>query len=313
LDLDFETDASKRYLSISDKAVASCNALLSAVDVRKLGDRFIDSIIYLVRKATADRFQQEAESLAERHRTDWQSILLANVSYDVMLSTIGCSTIALPTPNGPVVARNMDWPPQGLLAKASHLLKCRKSNGSFVHAAWPASIGAVTGLSERGFAIVVNAAENPEDESLAGYPVLLFVRSVLEDASDFQDAVRRLSSEKLAMSAMITVVGTDNKERVVIERSPSICARRWPGDGKPLIVTNHHRALLPAQPCQRYERLEEMLATRSEADVPEEDALLTMLTDKGVMQEITAQHVTIRPKDNLMRLYVPTALLNHNG
>ena len=113
--------------------------------------------------------------------------MLANISYDLVLAYFGCSTVALPTPSGPVVARNMDWWPEDILAQCSYLIRCfRGSTFHFANAGWPGAIGVVTGLSARGFAVVLNAVLSPEGICKTGYPVLLHLRRVLEDAPSFE-------------------------------------------------------------------------------------------------------------------------------
>src|SRR5438552_4680091 len=107
----------------------------------------------LVRLRTLNRFHAEIVSMARQVHADWRDVMLANISYDLLIATFGCSTIALATPSGPVVARNMDWWPENILAQASYLVRClRKGAMQFVNAGWPGASGVVTGLSSRGFA-----------------------------------------------------------------------------------------------------------------------------------------------------------------
>ena len=168
---------------------------------------------------------------------------------------------------------------------------------AFANAGWPGAIGVVTGLSGRGFAIAVNAVSCPEKARLTGYPVLLHIRRVLEDASGFDDAVRAPTDQKLVTSCLLTVVGTANEQRVVIERSPTRHAHRWGQPGAALIATNDYRSLF--QPvahdaaeiyettCMRYSALCEFLANHDERRPVEDSALLYMLSDPSVIQTIT--------------------------
>jgi hypothetical protein len=155
-----------------------------------------------------------------------------------------------------------------------------------------------------------------------GYPVLLHLRRVIEDAADFADAVRMLSKQKLTTSALFTLVGSKNDERVVIERAPKRHAHRWGKPNEPLLTTNDYRLLdqpaggdtwdLERTSCSRYARLWH-LATRKPAGEPVADEeLLYWLTDDEVRQEITAQHVLIRPARGEMKLFVPRWLVQGN-
>jgi hypothetical protein len=228
--------------------------------------------------------------------------------------------VALPTPSGPVVARNMDWWPEDILAQTSYLI--RYSDGGefqFANAGWPGAVGVVTGLSARGFALVLNAVTSPEGIRRTGYPVLLYLRRVLEDAQDFDEALTLLSEQTLTAPALITLVGTHNEQRVVIERTPRRYAHRWPeGDG-PLVATNDYRVLFRPEArddsvlyrttCSRYDALCWFFARhRPDQDV-EDAALLYILSDPAVIQGITAQHIILRPRQATTRLFVPRRLL----
>ena len=320
LDIDLALPVEQRYAAIPPQAIGACKALLSAIlaqipmTARPLADA--------VRVRTGNRFHPSACALAELHGLSWRDVMLANVSYDLFLASLGCSTVALPTPAGPVVARNMDWMPEGLLARASYLLRyVRNGTLAYAHAAWPASIGVVSGLSAHGFAVIVNAVRSPEGVNLSGYPVLLFLRRVLEDAADFRAALKLLTAQTLAMSALITLVGSENDERVVIERSPAKHALRWGQPGQALMTTNHYRALYPLHPldagipypegCPRFNRLCRLLEHYDEtaAAAAGDEQLLRILSDPEVIQEITAQHIIIRPRQRELKLFAPSRLV----
>ena len=312
-DLDADLPAEARYAALPPEAIGHCNTLLAAImaQIPPTSAPLADA----VRAKTGGRFHDAALALGARHGRDWRDMMLANVSYDLFLASLGCSTLALPTPSGPVVARNMDWFPESLLARASYLIRYHRSGKpAFSHAAWPASIGTVTGMSARGFAVVVNAVRSPEGVNLGGYPVLLFLRKVLEDAANFRAALDLLSLETLAMSALITLVGTQNDERVVIERTPTRHALRWGEPGRPLMTTNHYRQLYAPEEskpegCTRFNRLCEFLNSYDATREADDEELLSMLSDPGVIQEITAQHILMRPRQQEMQVFVPGRLL----
>lgn len=74
------------------------------------------SISDVARIRTAGRYHSEVYALAKILNTTWRNIMLANISYDLTLAKIGCSTVVLPSPTGPIIGRNMDWWPEDLLA-----------------------------------------------------------------------------------------------------------------------------------------------------------------------------------------------------
>jgi len=313
VDVDLTKRGPERYRGLTLQHVAAGQDLLNAV--KRQIPSVLKPIADGVRLRTGSRFHDEALDLGEMMGTSWRDVMLANISYDLAISQIGCSTVALPSPSGPVVARNMDWIPEDLLARASVLLRYYKDGElRFTNAGFPASIGAVTGMSERGFAVVINAVGSPEGLKKTGYPVLLFLRRVLEDAHDFKEALEWVSTQTLATSALITLAGTENGERVIVERSPTKAALRWGEAGKPLFVTNHYRELYPTAGderswCSRYNRICELTEGFDAARELTDDLLLYGLSDPAVMQTITAQHILMRPRQREMKLFVPSHLL----
>jgi hypothetical protein len=320
LEIDLDKPIARRFADVSAEALAAGARLLSAVteavpaNARVLAD--------LIRLRTLNRFHNEIVSLAHQIHTDWRNVMLANVSYDLLIATFGCSTVALPTPNGPVVARNMDWWPEDILAQASYLVRYHNHGKLyFVNAGWPGATGVVTGMSGRGFAVVLNAVTGPEGHSRLGYPVLLHLRRVLEDATDFDSARRSLCEQRLIASALFTLVGAENHQRVVIERTSTRFAERWPSAvDEPLITTNDYRLLFRPETrdgpeiyqttCSRYEAMCAYFAGhRADRDI-DDNALLYILSDPSVIQTITAQHIIMRPRTQQIRLLVPRRLLN---
>jgi hypothetical protein len=317
IDIDLDRPPAERYAAVPPEAFAAGKRLLASVmeQVPPLALLLAD----WVRLRTAGRFHREAVSLARQVGVSWRRVMLANVSYDLMLAALGCSTVVLPTPRGPVLARNMDWWPEQILAQTSYLLRVRRGDRfAFASAGWPGAIGVVSGLSARGFAVVLNAVTGPEGVRKTGYPVLLHLRRVLEEARDFDEALRLLSEQTLAAPGLFTLVGSDNRQRVVIERTPTRHAHRWPG-GEPLITTNDYRLLLPTEShgeaeiyrttCHRYDALCRFFAGHRPEREVEDAALLYILSDPSVKQSITAQHVIIRPRTGEVRLLVPRHLV----
>jgi hypothetical protein len=318
LEIDLVKPVSWRFNDIPPEAFVLGRRLLNAVlrEIPTIARMAAD----WARLRTANRFHAEAVSLAQQVDADWRDVMLANLSYDLVLAAFGCSTVVLPTASGPVVARNMDWWPEDILAQASYLIRCSR-NGVFqyANAGWPGAIGVVTGLSARGFAIVLNAVISPEGIRKTGYPVLLHLRRVLEDAQHFDEALAMLSEQTLTASALLTLVGTRNEQRVVIERTPTRHAHRWPEGDEPLVATNDYRVLFRPQTyegpviyqttCARYDALCRFFAGHRPDQEVEDTALLYILSDSTVIQGITAQHIILRPRQGVTRLWVPRWLM----
>jgi hypothetical protein len=277
----------------------------------------------LVHRRTEGRFEAEINAYAAAAGVEPATLMIANLSYDLLLAGLGCSTLALATPTGPVLARNMDWVPERPLAQASCQVRyVRGAKLQFVVAGWPGASGVVTGLSTRGFAIALNAVDAPgEPRELKGYPVLLFLRRVLEAAANFDQARDLLARETLASPALFTIVGTTNDQRAVVERSRKRCAVRAADGDQPLVATNDYRRLYPPREsaaseltrttCHRYDALCGMLAGRPAGGAYVDEELLYLLTDSRVKQTITAQHVIARPARGEMRTLVPRDLIEN--
>jgi len=317
LDLDATLPLERRLAAIDDDAIRDGRRLLEAIMAEV--PSWALGIADLVRLRTGGRFHAEAVAFARRCGVAWRSVMLANVTYDLAMMFVGCTTVALPGPRGPVVARNMDWWPQDVLARTTYLL-CYWDGERLLRAeaGWPGGIGTVTGLSGRGFAVVLNAVRCGAGCDRLGYPVLLFIRTVIDDAADFDDAVHRLSTQHLAAPCLLTVVGTGNDQRVVLERTPKRCCVRMAAIDEPLITTNHYHLLEspvidplaePRSSCARFDGMSQFLAGYDAASEPDIERLLYYLSDPCVIQDITAQHVVIHPASGTMRLFVPRRLV----
>jgi hypothetical protein len=244
------------------------------------------------------RFSQAAELLG----ADPVDLALAALSYDLTLGRLGCSTAVLATPAGPVIARNLDWVPTDRIAQAS----CVTTTPGGLQAGFVGGVGVVTGLSRNGFAVVLNAVGCDQLDP-AGYPVLLFLEHLIDQSRDFEEAVQRASVTPLMTSALLTLAGTRNHQRAVVERTPGTSAVRSARGDELLLTTNHYRALARPSWCDRYGCLEEKLA-RVRAK-PTDEQLLECLTALPVYNPLTTQHVLLHPASQTLRLFVPGALL----
>jgi hypothetical protein len=317
--IDLDALAHVRYPGLPASLLAAGRALLNVVEPRP--EPGLLPLADLVEERTAGRFAAEFRGWAAAVGVDPRELILANVSYDLFAASLGCSAAALATAEGPVLARNMDWWPEEALARASVVLThARGGRTVFANAGWPGSVGAVTGLSAAGFAVSLNAASGLEPPDPAGYPVLLHLRRTLEDAGGFAEAVEMLSRERLAASGLFTVVGRENAERAVVERSPTRSAVRRPVGDEPLICTNDYRRLgVPAatdaddarglfrSACWRFDALLGGCRTLDPRRPATDAELLRLLAGPPVAQQITAQHVILRPRSGTARMWVPAA------
>src|SRR5690606_11162723 len=145
------------------------------------------------------------------------------------------------------------------------------------------------------------------------------LRRVLDDAENYEHAVEMLSYQRLAAPCIFAVVGTENDQRLIIERTKRDFAHRKAEYDKPLFTTNHFH-ILPKPVCdnpgslfktsfRRWEGLCQRLPERNAWESVEDDWLLNVLTDEQIIQDITAQHILMRPRENTMGLWVPRHLV----
>jgi hypothetical protein len=113
--------------------------------------------------------------------------------------------------------------------------------------------GVLTGMAPGRFSVSVNYVSNVTGlgaaliegvsllrRVLAGnMPVTWAVRDALESRKTFKAAVKYLSEVPSLAPVLFAVAGTDNDERVVIERQPDEADLRWPDDEGVLALTNH--------------------------------------------------------------------------
>jgi hypothetical protein len=319
LDVDLDLPVSQRFRAPWEQthgpAVELLNALRREMPARA---KFAG---YFINLRTWGRYWRESRAIAKLSSSDWREMMAAALSYEFVVGIFACSTMALATDRGPVLARNMDFWPEKALARASYVIRCRRRGRTEMHiGGWPGAMGVVTGMSSRGFAIALNAVASPDGIDRRGYPILLFMREVLEQASSFAAAVAMLSTQRLMAGALFTIVGRSNDERMVIERMPRAAAQRTVAGAEPLLTTNSYRELSePSQEfghqlwqtsCSRYSVLNDIchdpqfLGTN-----PSDEALLFALTDDRILQPITAQHVIARPHSDEFRMFVPQRLL----
>ncbi len=267
------------------------------------------------------RFDPEVRSIARWVDVSWRRAMLGNIAPELALGRLaarpcpvgvpGCSTLLLATTSGPLMARNMDfWPPE-LLSRTSTLLRYRDALGDrFLIAGWPGSIAVASALSVRGrFALATNALPHSGRVDPLGWPVLLAMRRILEDARSFEHALDLVLRSRLAGPVAVILCGCRNDERAVIEKTPARTALRRPHrPGAPLVATNHY-CVLPRpstvphwfrSSTPRYQRLLELADGLHN---PDNDALLASLTDPGVRQTFTAQHMIIRPAEQALYLW----------
>ena len=240
-------------------------------------------------------------------------VVLANSYYDLLKVVLGCTAFSVESPDGPLHARNLDWWTTERALNDGTLVSrfVNGPAGEFVTIGWPGFVGAFSGLAANRFAVTLNAVTSDEPGQLAK-PVVMLLREVLETAESFDEAVDRLSDTAIASDCLLLVSGTENAQRVVIERTPTQHAHRFGVAGEPLQVTNDYLALegrrdtpaneLMATSCGRYDRIAELLGSTPPKDL---ETCLDLLGDDCVQMEITVQQMAFSARSGTWLLRVP--------
>lgn len=216
---------------------------------------------------------EEIEALTGELDLPVGDVVLCNFYYDalkvVLGRVFGCTAFAVEVPGGVLHARNLDWWTEDS-ALARYTAVCHfvgAPAGKFTTIGWLGFVGAFSGIAPGRFAVTLNAVLSLEPTQFAT-PVVLLLRTVLEEARSFDEACGLLSESPLPCDCLLLLTGTRPGELVVIERTPSRHAIRKPRGGY-ICVTNGYQDLeaglgsnspgLLATWCQRFQRVETLI------------------------------------------------------
>jgi acid ceramidase len=243
----------------------------------------------------------EMESLALLLGLPVGDVVLGNFYYDALKVALGCTAFAVEAGDGILHARNLDWwTENSALARytaVSHFVG--GSAGEFTTIGWPGFVGAFSGIAPGRFAVTLNAVLSIEQAQPAT-PVVLLLRTVLEETPSFDEALAILSKTLLPCDCLLLLTGPRSGQLVVIERTPSRHAIRHAQAGF-VCVTNGYQRLhagpggatseLLTTSCHRLQRIEALI--RNERPCTPE-ACFTYLSDPEVRMQITVQQMVFR-------------------
>jgi acid ceramidase len=248
---------------------------------------------------------EEMESLSRLLCLPVGDVALHNFYYDslkvVLGRILGCTAFAVDTPEGVLHGRNLDWwTENAVLARytsATHFVG--GPAGKFTTIGWPGFIGAFSGIAPGRFAVTLNAVLSLEPAQVAT-PVVLLLRTVLEQAVSFEEALALLSETPLPCDCLLLLTGTRAGELVVIERTPSRHAIRH-AQGGYICVTNGYLQLnsglggahseILATSCRRFERVQALIGEQRPRN-PQD--CFPYLSDPEVRMQMTVQQMVFR-------------------
>lgn len=210
----------------------------------------------------------------------YQRMVFLHSLYDVALSfehspLMGCSTFGL----GPgatkdahtILARAFDFEAADVFDRSKAVFFVREGGAiPFASVAWPGLVGVISGMNAEGVAVVVHGARAGAP-IVAGEPVVLMLREVLERARDTAEAIAILRTQQVMVSHIVVVADASGRFAVV-ERAPGVppFVRDTFPDPDRVAVTNHFEGPLKDDPknvavrektstVARRQRLDELL------------------------------------------------------
>ncbi len=247
-------------------------------------------------------YWNEMEGLASLAKVPLDDVVCGNLYYDALKAVlVGCTAFAVDTPKGPLHARNLDWWTENDSLRR-YTMSTRFTGaiaGEFTTVGWPGFVGVFSGTAPGRFAVTLNAVISDEPLQAAS-PIVFLLRQVLEEAPDFQSALRTLQEVPLASDSLLLLTGTQAGEMAVIERTPSRAETRF-GQNGCIFVANDYRVMqtglsnikseLQATACSRYDRVSALIASR----VPQSaERCFAYLDDPNVRMGITVQQMVFQ-------------------
>ena len=148
---------------------------------------------------------------------------IGHVMQDYML--VGCTSFAVwgreSADSSLLMARNFDFYMGEEFAKNKLVLFEKPDSGyAYVSVTWPGILGVVSGMNTQGLAVTINASKL-EVPSSSATPISILVKSILQYASNIEEAETIASSFKTFVCESILVGSANDGRAVIIEKTPS--------------------------------------------------------------------------------------------
>ncbi len=316
-DLDLRYSELKPYIE-DIKPVLNNFLNVVKTEIEKYMTPIMQTAFWAFYKPYLKRYSKEMESYAKMLDVNIKEVYMINCYYDfcsaymkcdsfsTVISAIfkkinpfACTAFAYDSPNGPVHARNLDWWDEGNLLLDNTVIihhKAKLKENSFKTVSWPGVSGVLSGIKEKYFTITLNMTSSDEFEF--AQPVVFLIRRVLEEALSFDEAVSTLSKENILSDCLLLVTGINKGEMVVIERTPTQSAIRYPQNGF-IAVTNDYikysadnqkNKPIVEDSCGRYNGITSLLKKSFPKNL---DDCYNYLSDYDVKMDITLQQMVM--------------------
>ena len=195
---------------------------------------------------------------------------IGHVMQDYML--VGCTSFAVwgreSADSSLLMARNFDFYMGEEFAKNKLVLFEKPDSGyAYVSVTWPGMLGVVSGMNTQGLAVTINASKL-EVPSSSATPISILVKSILQYASNIEEAETIAASFKTFVCESILVGSANDGRAVIIEKTPSAMGIYSPeGGSESSRVTAASSANMVSQLGGAVESVRQGVASPSAADV----------------------------------------------
>ena len=194
---------------------------------------------------------------------------IGHVMQDYML--VGCTSFAVwgreSADSSLLMARNFDFYMGEEFAKNKLVLFEKPDSGyAYVSVTWPGMLGVVSGMNTQGLAVTINASKL-EVPSSSATPISILVKSILQYASNIEEAETIASSFKTFVCESILVGSANDGRAVIIEKTPSAMGIYSPeGDSESSRMTAASSANMVSQLGGAVESVRQGVASPSASD-----------------------------------------------
>ena len=194
---------------------------------------------------------------------------IGHVMQDYML--VGCTSFAVwgreSADSSLLMARNFDFYMGEEFAKNKLVLFEKPDSGyAYVSVTWPGMLGVVSGMNTQGLAVTINASKL-EVPSSSATPISILVKSILQYASNIEEAETIAASFKTFVCESILVGSANDGRAVIIEKTPSAMGVYSPdGDSESSRMTAASSANMVSQLGGAVESVRQGVASPSAAD-----------------------------------------------
>jgi isopenicillin-N N-acyltransferase-like protein len=268
---------------------------------------------WLARRFPTD-YRREMEAMYAAADLSHDLAVLNNTFYDIKKVAF-CSALLVTTERttegGPLLGRNLDYPPLGYANEFSLVTVYRPRGGrhAFASIGFPGMVGCLSGMNDAGLTVAVMEAYQVRFGNrrlnLAGMPFALCFRRLLEECSSIEEA--RVLLNRMKRIGMNSLVVADRDGVAVFEITPDRVVVRRPQDGVG-VCTNHFctKELRPLvtfnlfKTLNHFATLEEVTRERSEFGITDLHAALHSVCD----QDITLQTMVFEPRKLRLHLAI---------